>query len=784
MFQRMGRYLQLYYVFSFSVVILGFAGSIYYFLSSGLSNGHNVAVIHETSVWLSELQKNNYLDKIESKVRSGDVQVAYRDFQRLDKRVHDINRIKSVKDYYNPFLKDRIATKEAMDKLFAFQKISKIFQVFTKKLENFQSFVMNNYWRTLTRTSARMLARLNNLKRYSFPEVAYLYSSILKDMKIMENITESSLLPQDDKRLIKGRLKILRTEMIMLEKYIKNVRLFMSHAKRLKVSYQNWSNHIGPEISLEKMALHRKNKKFSLLLMALLALTIVFLLVSTFVYRKSMRGMEKKTEDYVLDLIKNKLLSIESSEIKEGSFEFREKFKKNRQYIHKRMSFGSIFQDSFPFGAILFDSNLKVIWSNQEFSRSWDISKTKIEQGSVNWNDIYRLSNLGEIDPVLDALQNSISGIHQIRIKVSESNSAIPLEMYVNPVEYLGQKRVMVFFYPLSSLEKTIADQVKSITSPIKKSLEALIGRRFGGDSVEQIRDEFFLAGVDFLFDHFQALDESLRVERQGYMEEIERVEDEAEYHKNILDEVKEFIGKMALIQEVYRRHLVHLKGDVVALSENMRTNHVNTEGIITNVEKAVKGQLEVMSLSYEFYEKLQRGQKTLDGLGKLQEWLKKLTYSLQESRYELYQSIDQAILLSRREDNKSVKWEEGLAKMKTNADTFDTVFGQLIKSIKAIDLVLSKMDMILEKDKLKGHWERLNYRKEYFKKGRIEFDALVSNGKKISAKIENDEEKMILDLKRIYEALIQMTKTQQDLGGVLTGDKRSEAIPRGNLNT
>ena len=57
MVQRMGRYLQAYYLFSFSIVILGIAGSIYYFWSSGLSNRHKVAVVYETSVWLSELQK-------------------------------------------------------------------------------------------------------------------------------------------------------------------------------------------------------------------------------------------------------------------------------------------------------------------------------------------------------------------------------------------------------------------------------------------------------------------------------------------------------------------------------------------------------------------------------------------------------------------------------------------------------------------------------------------------------------------------------------------------------
>ena len=401
------------------------------------------------------------------------------------------------------------------------------------------------------------------------------------------------------------------------------------------------------------------------------------------------------------------------------------------------MSFGSIFQDSFPFGAILLDSNLKVIWSNQEFCESWDMSKTKIEQDLVNWNDIYQRTNLGETDPVLDALKNSLSGIYQIRTKISESKSSTPFEMYVNPVEYLGQKRVMVFFYPLSSLEKTIADQVKSITSPIKKFLETLMGRPFTKGKMNQIRDEFLLAGVDSLFKHFQELDESLRVERQGYMGEIERVEDEVEYYQNILSDVQKRIALMAHIPKMYRNHLLDLKGDVVAFCEDTRTQYMNTEEIIINAEGVIKGHPEVMSLSSDLYEKLQRAQRALEGLEKLRKWLRKLTYSLQESHYGLQKSIEQANPLSQTKDKEGLKGQGPLEKVKIKLKGFDSVLVQLLKSIKAMDLTLSKMDMIIEKDKLKFYGKRLHTREEHFKKSRREFDALVANGKKISSKIK-----------------------------------------------
>ena len=273
-------------------------------------------------------KKNNYLDKIEFKVRSGDVQSAYKDFQRLDKRVRDINRISSTFNDDDPFVKDMVLTRGEMNKLLIFPNISKIFEVFSKKLKKFQNFVMDNRWRTLTRTSSRILVKLNNFERYSFPEVTHLYSRILKDMRVMKSTTDSSLLPQEEKRLIKSRLKILHTEMIMLEKYIKNFHLFTSHTKNLKISYKNWFKRVGPEISLEKMAIHQKNKQFALLLLGLFVLTVAFFLVSIFVYHKSIKRMEKKTEDHILDLIKNKLLSSESLEMEGCSTEFQRGLKK------------------------------------------------------------------------------------------------------------------------------------------------------------------------------------------------------------------------------------------------------------------------------------------------------------------------------------------------------------------------------------------------------------------------------------------------------------------------
>ena len=775
MIQGIGRYLQGNYLLFFFLLIVGIAGTTYYFWNSGLANGHHVAIVYETSAWLDELQKNNYLNKIESQVKQGKVRMAYQGFDRLDKKVRDINRVKPLGQNYDSFRKDMAIVRDSMDKLVAFPEVSKIYHVLIGRLSKFDKFVTHNNWKTLSRTSSRILAKLNNLTGYSFPKIANINRIVFQDITIMKTVTDSSVLSKTDKRLINERLKVLRTEVVMLEKYIETLRSFLENSKNLKKSYHSWVKRIAPEISLEKTNLSKKSKEFSLLLLGLLSFSVILFFGSVLIYRRNIKQTRKQVEEYALDLVKNKIL-MTGPTFNDESDTFQQEFKKTHQYLHKRMSFGSMFQEAFPFAAVLLDSNLKVVWSNREFCDRWGISKTKLEGDSINWDYIGQLTNLGETDPVFDAMQGSLSGIYQIQVKALQSTDrAAPYEMYVNPLEYLGQKRVMIFFYPLSSLEQTITDQAKSITAPIKKSLEALITRNFFGNALEKARDEFFSAGIDHLFDRFQALEESLRMERKGYLKEIERVEDEVEFYQKIFSDIQKWGLQMRHVREEYCRRLVDLKGGVITLSENVKTQYLNGENIITNAREVMGDCHKVIDVGNGLYENIQRGQKAIDGLGKLRDIFKKMTNSIEESRYKLHQSLDQVLIFNRMGKIEGEKLCQGVSKLKTDVKAFDATFEQLLKSIRTLDIVLSKMGMIIEQDKLSNRANTLQEGAVNFNNIRREFDALVSNSKNISAKMVGHEEKVVSDLKRMYDAVVQMGHFQKGLEEILTKNKTSQ---------
>ena len=769
MIRGIGRLLHGYYLAVLSVIILGTAGVFYYFWYSGPSNSQHVAVVYETSFWLEELQKNNYPDQIKFQVNAENVMKARKYIEFFERRVRSINQVKSADEFYPLLQSDIAVTKELMSGLASLPKPLKILQVLTKKVTRFNQFAANNKWRTLERSSRRILAKIDNSSGHTFAKIIVLNKVVLQDFSMMKNITNASVLSRSDKRIINSRLNLLRTEMMMLEKYIANVRSFLTSLKKLKKSYLNWLKHIAPAISLEKIMLHRKSKQLTLLFVGTFFIMIGFLWGGILVYGKHKKQTQKSVERYALSLIKDSLLPAKL-DFREGTAEFQREFAQNHHYIHKRMSFGTIFRDTFPFAAVLLDEELKIIWSNQKFHDSWQITKTQVEQGEVSWESIYQLTNLSEVDPIVDAMHSSMAGIYQIRLR-SGTRQPTPFEMYVNPVEYSGQKRVMVFFYPLSSLEQTIADQAKSIMAPIDRSLEALIDRGFSGAKMELARDEFFAAGVDSLFDRFQALSESLGAERQAYAREVAQRRDEAKRCRELLSQVMDSGARMREVQEFYCCHLVNLKSDIIDFCEHTKTQHLNEESIIFNVREMVKNYQHIFEISHRLDEKINRGQKAMEGMERLRGLFAKVAEAIETSRYQLGQAVDQFAVHCRMANLQDEKLLTGISGVKTKVKAFDVVFGQLLKSIQTLDLVLSKMHLIMEQGRSESDRGQLRQGGESFKHGEKEFSALVANSKNILHGMERREEKIINDLRKIYGTTLEMGEVCRTLSATLLAE-------------
>ena len=243
MIPKVGRYFLIHCLLSILLITVGLGGASYYFWNSGLLNGHRVSVVYETSSWLEDLKKNNYLNKMQALVEKGEVRSAYKDFNRLDKRIRDINRVSSSPNSYKSLQRDMASVKKTLDGLVALPEISKISKVLQGKLEKFDLFVANNHWSKLSQRSSSALAKVESIPNSPYSKVVEINEKITRDLSAMNRIAENSTLSRIDKRLIIERLKVLNKEVLMLENYLKGVKASLENFKNLKKIL--WE--LGPE---------------------------------------------------------------------------------------------------------------------------------------------------------------------------------------------------------------------------------------------------------------------------------------------------------------------------------------------------------------------------------------------------------------------------------------------------------------------------------------------------------------------------------------------------------
>src|SRR5690606_15681851 len=130
-------------------------------------------------------------------------------------------------------------------------------------------------------------------------------------------------------------------------------------------------------------------------------------------------------------------------------------------------------------------------------------------------------TNLGEDDPVMLALKEGIAGIYQIQIKTKKEAESLPYEMYVSPVDYADQKRIMIFLYPLRSVEESLQQQSRAIVGPVLKTLDAIEAREFDGEIQERLSAQFNIAGIDSTFMNFSRFNDNLTDRLQSLEGEI-----------------------------------------------------------------------------------------------------------------------------------------------------------------------------------------------------------------------------------------------------------------------
>jgi hypothetical protein len=701
MIEKLTQKLNQFYHFAFVFIMIATLGTIFYFWKLGFIDGSRNKELHKANYILEQIETQKPLKEIKNIVTTENPKLAISKVELLEKDLEKINKLIDDKDFSDVKIETQ-QLKTAIANLISYPKTVKVFNVFNSKLQKFNTYVGVKKWRTLTRTSNRIL----NLTKghINRNKLGSIVKTIEKDFRHMVSITESSYLTGPEKSEVLSRISNLEIETNMIKKYVGEKTFFTGVINNFTTNMKAWITKISPDLSYQKLQIEQMGRYYIMGLFGILALvsTVFF---SSFMFgkwhRKNAQGdLEKFVENFVTSgLIDNKPQDLNSF-----SKQFQNFADHTAEYIDKRMSYGSIFQEALPLSSIMLDKNLKVTWANKQFCESWELAEEEINKDYLSWDYLSKLTNIGDNDPVLEALKHNVAGIYQIQMRATEESEVNPYEMFVSPVKYNNETKIMLFFYPLMSLQETITDQAKSIVNPVEKTLNQIVKGEFNESSKEQLLKEFEIAGISPMFEKFETMVEHFNEERKNLVDQIEMLYSKLDNYADTTDAIEKSNFGIAQSTRGQVKDLKEFKTNVIDMSMYGKQSEALAIHELSSLKKAVAAFSSNFGKVTELKDIVDEMSISMPKFAKLKEDIKTQKNLLSDTKMRLSHSLAQMIHVKKKITDHAIveRFNNSYERVNSEFQKLDTISGDLDKKLVHLEVMLSKGQMIINDINLK----------------------------------------------------------------------------------
>jgi hypothetical protein len=696
----LGRAVHFYYVTVLVAITCLFAYGVKHYWDAGLLNIDYVSNLYDGTSKVKAVKERNDVEELKKFVDGDRIKDANKIFARLDSDIKDLKTIKNADEKSN----FDESLKSVRQSLIAFQsapELTSILNSFGAKVANFESFVTEKKWPTLTKMSINLRmrlapSRLMNGGLYNFERTQNLVLSVNNDLEAMTNFTESSGLPADIKVAIVNRIKSLKNEATNLTTYIDSHTKFNRIYKEFASSYAAWFKLVEPEIAFKKIQFEKSSQTVLYSLIAVFAGLVASVVLGFVIYNFSAKRNSGKTEKLIMDTIKEGLLPIESKQIEKFSPDFNLEFDKYRDYVHKRMSFGSIFQEAVPFATILLDSNLNMVWGNSHFYEQWQLQNFKEDEDSLTWDFLQRFTNLEDNSSIMSALRMSTAGTYKIQVKSNTMAKAMPYEMYVSPVEYSNQKRIMIIFYPMVEAETQMNNQRAAITGPIMHALDLQIEEKMTTELRNELRTAAEMAGVSDVFSRLTQYIEKAESIRDELNNEIEALENKVSEDRVVAGELRKSLVSSFETNKGSMDKFNQFKNSVSTVLDNRDQLEEQFRFAMNSSREIFKDQGRILSAAEKAEKTVDEYIKSLKTITVLKGDFKELKTNVEEFKLRIVQVLDQ-LLIFQGHENDTQRIDQFLGKVKVEMKGFEKVLQVFGEVVTQLDVTVTKVDMMVE---------------------------------------------------------------------------------------
>lgn len=576
-----------YYQYGIGFIAILTLGTIFYFWKLGFIDGSRSSTLYKANFIYNGLSEKSHFVEVAKLVEREKSKKALDQIEEIEKELEVVNEQIPVKSFEklktsNQNLKTSIAN------LLSFSDSTKVLNVFNLKLKKFNLYVERKEWRTLTRMSERILSKSNRyIERDKIKE---LVRYIEKDFTEMTKLTENSVLSRQEKSEILSRISNLNVEIGMLNKYFVEYQSFLGVLKESKGALNNWLKEIAPKITFQRYQAEQVGKYYILGLISILGIISLFFIATFSLNRKILKQEQIAVEKEFETLLKTHIFQNQDLNDNKYSEEFIAFIDSISLLVKEKTEIGKAVELGAPFGMMLLDENLKVEWMNKSAKNIWKVQRS--EASGLSWDYFNKLTNITGEDPVARLSRENNSG--HLPIKIKAEDNVTDFQLYVSPMDLLGEKKTLLVLNSLDYIDQTLKEQNAEVLYPISSALEELFEGTFTPS--EESYSKFELNGSEDIYNSISHLKEQkITIEREmnslknsnSMLEE--RLADINKINKELLLSLKNF--KNVITESVACNH--HQKSLLDSLCEqltnfysNFQTQHNHTETLLNIVEE------------------------------------------------------------------------------------------------------------------------------------------------------------------------------------------------------
>lgn len=751
-----GKVIHLYYFTALIAITAMFAYGIKYYWEIGLLNIDYVSTLYDGTSKVKAVKERNDLDEIKKFIDGDRIKEANKLFTRLETDIKELKAIKGI-DEKSLFDEKMRVVKQSLVAFQSSPELSSIINSLNSKVSVFEEFVIEKQWPTISKMTTNLRLKLSPSRlmtggMYNFERTQNLVLSVNNDLEAITNFTEASGLQPEIKSAIVNRMKSMKSEAQALGAYVDSHTKFNREYKEFSDGFNSWFRQVEPEIAFKKIQFEKSSQTIFYSLIIAFSVLAAFIVLGIVINSYSSRYSINKTEKLVIDTIKDGLLPVESKKLESFSPSFMVEFDKYRDYAHKRMAFGSIFQEAMPFASILLDSNLNMVWGNSHFYEQWQLQNFKEDDESLSWDFLQRFTDLEDNSAILSALRMSAPGVYKLQVKSNTMAEAIPYEMFVSPVDYANQKRIMVIFYPLSESEKIVQSQKIAITNPLLKTLDLHLDESMNTEKYNELRIESDKVGVGDLFSKINQYVEKSERTRDELNSEIEILLAKTNEHRALTNDMRKSLVSSFETQKVSIEKYTQFKSSVSLILDSREHLEEQFKFALNCSREMMKDQSKIFTAAEKAEKNVDEYIKSLKTITVLKGDFKELKNNVDDFKSKIIQTLDQ-LLIFQSHENDTQRIDQFLGKIKIEMKGFEKVLQSFNEVITQLDVTVTKVDMMVE-SRERIDLDSVRYRIENIKNNleNIQFSA-----SKISQSAHSKDEEMINSLK----ALVINLKTE-----------------------